>query len=180
MIEIFTDSHSGPIACFLHETKVSKSSPRFRHIEQQAEQFRFFSQILWKGLLPIACGIFWRTSSKTKCQESDQLLCLCWNLPQMMFGISLSETKHKWLYQTSPQILDVNSWWYILLMMEGVSPRKVERVDLVRWMGEVFHATGSTRAHYYWSIEQNIIIFVIIAVLTYLIVIISLSFAPMG
>ena len=37
----------------------------------------------------------------------------------------------------------------ILLMMEGVSPRKVERVDLVRWVRAVFHATGSTRAHYY-------------------------------
>ena len=99
-----------PLLAFCTKPKCQNLHRDLDILNSRLSSLGFFSQILWKGLLPIACGIFWRTSSKTKCQESDQLLCLCWNLPQMTFGISLSETKHKWLYQTSPQILDVNSY----------------------------------------------------------------------
>ena len=72
MIKIFEGRQSVPIACFLLKTKVSKSPPRFRHIEQQAGQFRFFQskyyavsfQTMLKGkIIPKLCQL---TLSKTQ------------------------------------------------------------------------------------------------------------------
>ena len=80
MIKIFEGRQSVPIACFLLKTKVSKSPPRFRHIEQQAGQFRFFQskyyavsfRTLCKGkIIPKLCQL---TLSKTqhKVKELDK------------------------------------------------------------------------------------------------------------
>ena len=72
-----------PLLAFCTKPKCQNLHRDLDILNSRLSSLGFFSQILWKGLLPIACGIFWRTSSKSKCQVSDQLLCLCWNLPQL-------------------------------------------------------------------------------------------------